>query len=58
MDETATGVPIDEHGRLKDDFQCRTCGYNLRGLDTDGRCPECTTAVGRSVHGDLTRSTP
>ncbi len=41
--------------RLTDDYQCRRCGYNLRGLTLDGKCPECMTSVGRSVHGDLLR---
>jgi hypothetical protein len=38
---------------LAEDIDCRRCGYNLRGLNVDGRCPECTTPVGRSVHGDV-----
>ena len=37
------------------DTPCRKCGYNLRGLSTDGRCPECGTPVGYSFHGDLLR---
>jgi MFS family permease len=37
------------------DIACRKCGYNLRGLSTDGRCPECGTPVGYSFHGDLLR---
>jgi uncharacterized membrane protein len=35
------------------DTPCRKCGYNLRGLSTAGRCPECGTPVGYSFHGDL-----
>jgi len=31
------------------------CGYNLRGLRARGRCPECGTAVGFSLHGSLLR---
>lgn len=45
----ATSGPIDR------DVVCRKCGYNLRGLGGDGRCPECGTAVGFSLQGDLLR---
>ncbi len=31
------------------DVACARCGYNLRGLDPRGRCPECGTRVDRSV---------
>ena len=27
--------------RIDGDWFCRNCGYNLRGLMTGGRCPEC-----------------
>jgi len=37
------------------DSACRKCGYNLRGLQTDGLCPECGMAVALSVRGDLLR---
>ena len=36
-----------------EDLPCIHCGYNLRGLATDGRCPECGTSIARSIHGDL-----
>lgn len=54
----ATALPaiaLDTDGRIAGDISCRKCGYNLRGLLPDGRCPECGTAVGRSLHGDLLR---
>jgi hypothetical protein len=35
------------------DTRCRACGYNLRGLRRDGRCPECSTAVAASDRADL-----
>ena len=37
------------------DAPCRKCGYNVRGLSIDGRCPECGSPVGLSVMGDLLR---
>ncbi|HKQ49182.1 MAG TPA: hypothetical protein VJZ71_14015 [Phycisphaerae bacterium] len=48
-------IALDPAGRIAVDVACRKCGYNLRGLLPDGRCPECGTAVGRSLHGDLLR---
>ncbi len=45
----ATPRPLDQ------DVPCLVCGYNLRGLRTDGRCPECGTPVGRSLHGNYFR---
>jgi hypothetical protein len=46
---------LDSDGRLAESIPCRRCGYDLRGLDPDGRCPECRTAVARSIQGDLLR---
>src|SRR5690242_2831255 len=40
---------------VETDALCRRCGYNLRGLPLDGRCPECATPVGLSLRGDLIR---
>lgn len=48
-------LPLDEQGALADDFDCKKCAYNLRGLCEDGRCPECGTPVGLSTQGDLLR---
>jgi hypothetical protein len=42
-------------GPITEDVACRKCGYNLRGLSPEGRCPECGTAVGFSLQGDLLR---
>jgi hypothetical protein len=37
------------------DIPCRKCAYNLRGLPTTGKCPECGTDVALSVGGHLIR---
>ncbi|MBI3834960.1 MAG: hypothetical protein HY287_11575 [Planctomycetes bacterium] len=37
------------------DIACAHCGYNLRGLVREMRCPECGTPVGQSFHGKLLR---
>ncbi len=51
----APQVALDEAGRIANDLSCRRCGYNLRGLNQEAACPECATAIGRSIHGDLLR---
>ncbi|HUU95917.1 MAG TPA: hypothetical protein VM487_09255 [Phycisphaerae bacterium] len=50
--ENLAGV-VDETGTVCTDRTCLKCGYNLRGLQQAGRCPECGTPVGLSIHGDL-----
>lgn len=57
MDIPADASPalFDEAGVIIADTACRRCGYNLRGLHQDGRCPECGTPIGLSTHGDLLR---
>lgn len=42
---------VDVHGGavIIDDRACRKCGYALKGLRTGGKCPECGTAIKRSV---------
>ncbi len=34
---------------------CIVCGYDLRGSNPEGNCPECGAAVERSLHGDWLR---
>lgn len=50
-----TDTIFDQNGAITVDTTCRRCGYNLRGLREDGRCPECGTAIGLSTRGDLLR---
>lgn len=42
-------------GSIDVDAACKRCGYNLRGLPEDGRCPECGTPVSLSMRGDQLR---
>jgi len=42
-------------GPITEDLPCRHCGYNLRGLSEIGACPECGTAIGRSLFSDQLR---
>jgi hypothetical protein len=48
-------VMTDQDGSIAIDVPCVSCGYNLRGLTRDGNCPECSTPIESSVHGDLLR---
>ena len=51
----AREVVFDEAGRIAEDLPCLRCGYNLRGLGSEAACPECASAVGQSIQGDLLR---
>ncbi|MBU0617079.1 MAG: hypothetical protein KKI02_05135 [Planctomycetes bacterium] len=44
-------VAVSVDGRIAEDKICIDCGYNLRGLKTDGRCPECGGEVAASLRG-------
>lgn len=39
-------------GAISTDTPCRTCGYNLRGLQVTDNCPECATPLGFSLRPD------
>lgn len=52
MDAIAPALPVDPQGCIDTDLPCLNCGYNLRGLPSDGACPECAAAIRRSTHGD------
>jgi hypothetical protein len=47
-----THVTLNAEGRVAEDLACIQCGYNLRTLQREARCPECATAVGRSMLGN------
>lgn len=40
-------------GMLDEDRACIGCGYNLRGLSPESRCPECATPIAQSIRGNL-----
>jgi len=44
-------VAVSVDGRIAEDKLCVDCGYNLRGLKPDGRCPECGVEVAASLVG-------
>ncbi len=52
--DTASDL-FDDTGTLITDVTCRRCGYNLRGLLTGGRCPECGMPIGLSTRSDQLR---
>jgi hypothetical protein len=43
------------HRLATQDVPCLRCGYNLRGLQPHGVCPECGAPIERSLHGNLLR---
>jgi hypothetical protein len=40
---------LDAAGYIDQDRPCGQCGYNLRGLRPEGRCPECGTDVATTL---------
>lgn len=40
---------LDDRRRVAIDLKCVKCGYNVRTLRDDGRCPECGNAVAVTV---------
>lgn len=50
-DEPAT-THVDRREDDDTSLLCVSCGYDLRGLDPAGTCPECGTPIARSRQGD------
>lgn len=48
MGGTSPQLPRD--GPLAGALLCVSCGYDLRGLDVDGNCPECGASIEISMH--------
>lgn len=46
---------MDEVSTIENDLLCGRCGYNLRTLKLDGKCPECGVPVARTFRGDAWR---
>ena len=44
---------VGDDGTVAGDFPCHRCGYDLRTLGVNDRCPECGTLVRASVRGNL-----
>jgi hypothetical protein len=42
-------LETDKKPVLNENLPCRGCGYNLRGLAFDGRCPECSDEIANSI---------
>lgn len=40
---------LDAQDALAQDVPCLRCGYNLRGLNVDGQCPECGARIRRTL---------
>jgi hypothetical protein len=45
-------------GMIDRDLLCAQCGYDLRGLDAGGRCPECGSAVALTLGRERNRISP
>lgn len=50
MTETMQAPAAIKADVVGDDLPCYRCGYNVRGLASDGRCPECAASVGETLH--------
>lgn len=49
-----TDLPIST-AAVTEDTPCRRCGYNLKTLQADAKCPECGTPVADSLRGNRLR---
>ncbi len=46
-------IPAEDDAIVAVDSACITCGYNLRGLPSNGNCPECGSDKTESLRLDL-----
>jgi hypothetical protein len=58
MGRTAAPPATDDPPRVLDELACEGCGYTLRGLARDARCPECNAPVAESLHDDRLADIP
>ena len=53
MRTTLFSVSSEDVPMPDETVHCRRCGYDLRGLSADGRCPECGTPVRLALGSEL-----
>lgn len=53
--QASQSVPLGQDGRVAIDIPCIQCGYNLRAMMPENRCPECGNPVQRSLRSDQLR---
>lgn len=53
MPEADPSTPKPDDVPLDRDHPCGGCGYNLRGLDRTGGCPECGESIAQSLSNRL-----
>lgn len=59
MDDRSPAEHDESLTRPAGTIRCRSCAYDLRGLDPTSSCPECGTPVTRTLAGDaLTHADP
>ena len=44
---------ISRDDRIKSDFECPVCSYNLRTLSSESACPECGEPISKSLMSRL-----
>lgn len=57
-DRLPASTPPEAPTRIDHSIGCTSCGYNLRGLMSDGKCPECGSAIEPSLRPAYLRFSP